>query len=214
MGAGESKQAGAPSQHVFASDQPVRFSSELVNSLQNSPEKLLADLELTNVSPTPQTDSTRGRALELQIQSRVTAELERLASDASSRLASLTEHATSAPSSTPDSSATPAAEQSSGEPSLLDKARSALTGTDSSSSADTAPQSRETVQQAIAALREKLDGRKQVERMDGATERAREELVACLRTNDRRPLDCWREVEGFKREVGRLERAFVEGTLR
>lgn len=45
-------------------------------------------------------------------------------------------------------------------------------------------------------------------------EKAREELVACLRTNDRRPLDCWQEVEGFKREVGRLERKFIEGATR
>jgi MICOS complex subunit MIC19 len=44
-------------------------------------------------------------------------------------------------------------------------------------------------------------------------EKARGELVGCLRLNDRRPLDCWREVEAFKREVGRLEEKFVGGVL-
>ena len=40
--------------------------------------------------------------------------------------------------------------------------------------------------------------------VDGAVEKARQEVITCLRVNDRRPLDCWREVEDFKREVGRL----------
>ncbi len=44
-------------------------------------------------------------------------------------------------------------------------------------------------------------------------EKAKGALVRCLKEKDRRPLDCWEEVEGFKREVGRLERRFVEGVL-
>jgi MICOS complex subunit MIC19 len=43
--------------------------------------------------------------------------------------------------------------------------------------------------------------------------KAREELVGCLRKNDRRPLDCWRQVEEFKESVGRMEREFVERVL-
>ncbi len=63
-------------------------------------------------------------------------------------------------------------------------------------------------------MRRKLEGRKKLVEVDGAVEKAKEEVVSCLRTNDRRPLDCWREVEAFKREVGRLERGFVEGVIR
>lgn len=44
-------------------------------------------------------------------------------------------------------------------------------------------------------------------------ERARESVVGCLRLNDLRPLDCWREVEGFKREVRRLEEEYVRGVM-
>ena len=44
---------------------------------------------------------------------------------------------------------------------------------------------------------------------DKGVEKARGEVVTCLRVNDRRPLDCWREVEAFKREVGRLEKGFL-----
>ena len=51
-------------------------------------------------------------------------------------------------------------------------------------------------------MREEVVGDKEVEM-------AKEKVVQCLRVNDRRPLDCWREVEGFKREVGRLERGFL-----
>lgn len=43
-----------------------------------------------------------------------------------------------------------------------------------------------------------------------SVENARSEVVRCLRENDRRPLDCWREVEAFKEEVKRLEKGWVE----
>lgn len=45
---------------------------------------------------------------------------------------------------------------------------------------------------------------------DEGVEKAKEAVVACLKVNDRRPLDCWQEVENFKAEVGRLERTFVD----
>ena len=38
---------------------------------------------------------------------------------------------------------------------------------------------------------------------------ARKDVVSCLRTNDRQPLNCWKEVELFKREVRKLEEQFV-----
>lgn len=62
----------------------------------------------------------------------------------------------------------------------------------------------------IEDLKGKLEGRKRKVKMDREVERAKEEVIICLRKNDRRPLDCWEEVERFKREVGRLERRFVD----
>jgi len=62
-------------------------------------------------------------------------------------------------------------------------------------------------------LREGLDARKKVREMPRAVEKAREELVGCLKRNDRRPLDCWREVEAFKGSVGRMEEDFVGSIL-
>ena len=71
--------------------------------------------------------------------------------------------------------------------------------------------SRQTLQKEIETLKEKLKQRQLKEDVvkDEGVNKAREEVVSCLKTNDRRPLDCWREVETFKREVGRLEGAFL-----
>ena len=66
----------------------------------------------------------------------------------------------------------------------------------------------------ITELKAKLERRKRLEQADPGVEKAKEELVQCLRMNDRRPLDCWKEREAFKKEVGRLEREFVERTVR
>lgn len=59
-------------------------------------------------------------------------------------------------------------------------------------------------------LRQKLESRKKVEKVSPEVEKAKENLVTCLRHNDRRPLDCWQEVEAFKAEVGKLEKAFIQ----
>jgi altered-inheritance-of-mitochondria protein 13 len=64
--------------------------------------------------------------------------------------------------------------------------------------------SRDSVTKEVEQLRAK----------DAQVGKAKEAVVACLRTNDRRPLDCWKEIEAFKGEVGRLEREFVERTIR
>ena len=71
--------------------------------------------------------------------------------------------------------------------------------------------SRESVQKTIEELRKRLQARKLREDIvgDKEVEKAKEEVVSCLRLNDRRPLDCWQEVEAFKREVGRLEKGFL-----
>lgn len=66
------------------------------------------------------------------------------------------------------------------------------------------------MQTEIDQLREKLDGRKKLIDVGENVERARADVAGCLRLNDRRPLDCWKEVEGFKREVAKLEETFVD----
>lgn len=48
---------------------------------------------------------------------------------------------------------------------------------------------------------------------DERVRKAKEGVVRCLRVNDRRPLDCWREVEVFRQEVGRLEGRFLGKVL-
>ena len=71
--------------------------------------------------------------------------------------------------------------------------------------------SRASVQKEIETLKKKLQQRQLKEDVvnDKGVNKAREEVVQCLRVNDRRPLDCWKEVEAFRKEVGRLEGAFL-----
>lgn len=75
--------------------------------------------------------------------------------------------------------------------------------------------SRASVQMEIEKLKDKLQKRQLKEDVvkDEGVNRAREQVVQCLRVNDRRPLDCWKEVEAFRREVGRLEGAFLGRVL-
>ena len=74
---------------------------------------------------------------------------------------------------------------------------------------------RESVQKDIDSLREKLQQRKMREDVvsDKKVEAAKSAVVSCLRENDKRPLDCWQEVESFKKEVARLEKNFLERHL-
>lgn len=66
----------------------------------------------------------------------------------------------------------------------------------------------------VEALRAKLDERKKVRQLPDNLEAARSEVVRCLREHDRRPLDCWKEVEAFKEEVRRLEKGWVDTVAR
>lgn len=80
-----------------------------------------------------------------------------------------------------------------------------------SSSSDSSPStSRQQVAAEIEALRRRLETRKVVRDVPAAVEAARSDVVRCLREHDRRPLDCWREVEAFKEQVRRLEKGWVE----
>ena len=67
-----------------------------------------------------------------------------------------------------------------------------------------------TVSKEVAALRAKLEERRKLREVPESVEKSRSELVRCLRDNDRRPLDCWREVEAFKEEVRRMEKGWVD----
>ena len=131
----------------------------------------------------PETDSTRAKDLELHIQNRVAAELKRLDESTSKELADLKGKISV---ETPE-------DQKPG---------------DKSKSKDL---SRQSVQKEIEILKAKLQSRREREGIvgDKAVEKAKEDVVKCLRTNDRRPLDCWKEVETFQAEVGRLEKAFL-----
>ncbi len=62
----------------------------------------------------------------------------------------------------------------------------------------------------IEELRLKLEGRKKLAELDGSVAKAQADVASCLRLNDRRPLDCWQEVQNFKREVAKLEEGFVD----
>lgn len=41
----------------------------------------------------------------------------------------------------------------------------------------------------------------------------RQDVISCLRINDRKPLDCWKEVEIFKRAVRKMEESYVSSVL-
>jgi altered-inheritance-of-mitochondria protein 13 len=100
-------------------------------------------------------------------------------------------------------------------PSLVEKIQDATSS--SSTLAEKQRQkdmSRNSVTKEIEQLKAKLEQRKKLEQADQDVTKAKEAVVACLRQNDRRPLDCWKEVEAFKQEVGRLEKDFVQKTIR
>lgn len=149
-----------------------------------------------------QTDSTRSRQQELQYQERLTAELERLREQEAQNFSKYSETLSDEP------------EQSS-QPGLVEKLSDAT-----SSKATLAEKqrqkdmSRNSVTEEVEELRKKLANRKKLEQVDADVGKAKDAVIACLRANDRRPLDCWKEIETFKKEVGRLEKDFVEKTIR
>ncbi|KAH9223289.1 hypothetical protein DL95DRAFT_380284 [Leptodontidium sp. 2 PMI_412] len=138
-----------------------------------------------------ESDSTRAKILELHIQSRVSEELKKLQDKASKDFEELS------------------AKISAAEDSIKSKA------SEGKSEGDHLRQlGREAVQNDVEGLRKKLEQRKKLADVDEGVERAKSEVVKCLRANDRRPLDCWREVEAFREEVRRLEGVWVEKIVR
>ncbi|KAI0204228.1 hypothetical protein F4808DRAFT_415154 [Astrocystis sublimbata] len=73
---------------------------------------------------------------------------------------------------------------------------------------------RKTVSAEVEALRARLDKRKQLRPIPESVDKARGEVVRCLLENDRRPLNCWEEVQAFKEEVRRLEKSWVDKVVR
>lgn len=134
----------------------------------------------------------------MHIQSRVAAELARLSESASTTLSNLQERISS-----PESSSSESVPGSG-----FDHAAKV----ESDSRRDLG---RESVQREIDGLKQKLSSRKVREEVarDEGVQKARDEVAKCLRLNDRRPLDCWVEVEAFRREVGRLEKGFLGRVL-
>ncbi|KAI9750147.1 MAG: polynucleotide adenylyltransferase [Chaenotheca gracillima] len=143
----------------------------------------------------PESDSTREKTRELHIQARVAEELQRLQAHESQLLKEFEEQMSS------DNSVEDyikGQQKKAGTEDLGNKLRDL---------------GRESVQKEIASLRKKLEGRRKLEALDKGVEDAKEDVVQCLTTNSQRPLDCWKEVETFRREVGKLEKNFVDRTL-
>lgn len=155
--------------------------------------------------------------MELHIQNRVAEELERIQAREKQTLADLEKRLTET-----DPSARAQPKQGTGPaPAVsLDAPRVPLAGPGSASelasqsategAAVSRDVSSKAVAQEIESLRTKLAERKTVRELDPGVEKAREDVVSCLRGNDRRPLDCWQEVDAFKKEVARMEKKWVE----
>lgn len=206
MGAGNSKPSPELSQHIFTAYVNFKLAigasmppSQLIITNRNTPTRFSGEL-VTSLQDSPQSDTTRSANLELKIQSRVTSELERLAAEEADKLKEISDKVSQ------DSESSPSSEES---PTLLDR----VTG-EATQKQRKADLSHTSVSKEIANLKSKLEQRKKLESLDPAVEKAKAELVQCLRDNDRRPLDCWQAREAFKKEVGRLEREFVERTVR
>lgn len=69
---------------------------------------------------------------------------------------------------------------------------------------------REAVKGEIDELKEKLERRIKIQDLDEQLANAKNDVIKCLRENDRRPLDCWATVERFKEEVARLEDGWIQ----
>ncbi|POS85387.1 hypothetical protein EPUL_003491 [Erysiphe pulchra] len=154
--------------------------------------------ERSNYKPFPNawTDSIRAKALELEIQSRVNAELQRLQSAAAKEYAEL--------------QAKISAEEEPNKHNLKNS-----TGNDEVSEAAIAGDrlrrlGREAVQGDIRELQTKIEKSKRVRELDENVDKAKSEVVKCFKENDRRPLDCWAQVEKFKEEVAKLEDSWIQ----
>ncbi|KAK5051866.1 hypothetical protein LTR84_002669 [Exophiala bonariae] len=147
MGAGQSK-ADESTKHVFASDTPIQFSQELIDSLQASSE----------------TNSTRAKSLELHIAQRVAAELEKLKSQESEAFESIRKKIASGEDDESSKSQTGS--------SLLSVSPSEILSLESSEEKARKSQTTQKVQQEIEKLRQTLGQRKVVKELPKEVETA------------------------------------------
>lgn len=143
----------------------------------------------------------RSRQQELEYQQRLTAELEKIHEKEAQDLTELSKTLGDDPAKSGDASLSER---------LSDAASSSSTLVEKQRQKDL---SNTSVTREIEALKKKLEARKKLDQVDARVQKTKDEVTACLRTHDRRPLDCWKEVEAFKNEVGRLEKDFVTRTI-
>lgn len=136
--------------------------------------KVARDSRLT---PAVQTDASRSRLIESQVQARVAAELKALEKQQNEALVAAHAKLAAAPADDKD-----------GKESKMSNA---------------------VVGKQLEGLRGKLEARKQLRDLPGEVEAARGDMVRCLTENDRRPLDCYAEVQRFKAEVRKMEQEWV-----
>ncbi|KAF3768802.1 DUF1690-domain-containing protein [Cryphonectria parasitica EP155] len=148
----------------------------------SSPASVSQDM-VESLQSSSETDTTRTTLLESQIQARVAAELRKLSRESDAQLSS-----------------------------VLSKVGSSgkEEGEGSKDKDGAAPLSQHAVNADVERLRKKVEARRLVREVPESVEEARGDVVRCLRENDRRPLDCWREVERFREEVRRMEKGWVE----
>lgn len=159
-----------------------------------------------------QTNSSRAKTLELHIAERVAAELEKI----QKRETETFEAVRAKLSAQDDSSEASASDGQSPASKIKDAASNVLPNKLIPSAANQKAQqaqSSQKVQEEIAKLKRTLSERKVLRDLAPEVEKARNAVVVCLRLNDRRPLDCWREVEVFKSEVKKMEDKFVSDIL-
>jgi len=155
MGASQSTTNGE-GEHVFSGGTHAQFGYNLVHTLQQNPES----------------NTTRQKATELELQLKVSEELRKLSDK---------------------------------EGETLKKAEALLEDEESNSYR----LDRSTVSHSISRLSDKLYTQSKTSSGEESLKIAESTVIHCLRLNDRRPLDCWKEVQEFKREVARLEENFV-----
>ncbi|KAF8425255.1 putative altered inheritance of mitochondria protein 13, mitochondrial [Tirmania nivea] len=133
-----------------------------------------------------ESDSTREKASDLHIAQLVHSELARLQSREDELLSQLS----TAP--------TPASTTNGADP------------------ADALALSRDSLAQKVAEIKHRLEnipGGRGIAEEDDEVKRARGEVVNCLKERDRRPLDCWAEVQAFRDVARRREKGFVVGVI-
>ena len=191
MGAGQSAESGSQTKHVFTAPSPVsfNFSPELVDSLSSSSES----------------NSTRAKTLDLHIQQRVSEELAKLLNNEDNKLADARKRI--------EQSSDGEKDEKDGDSTSVSLKRLVPESSSSKEEQEKKAQTSKKVADELEKLKTQLAQRKTLKELPKEVEQAREGVISCLRVNDRRPLDCWKEVEIFKREVGRLEEEFVRKVL-